>query len=97
MAIEVTRFFGAEEKEITLYNGQALIDYAIEVVDENESAYPFSGYVSAYWRFYNERSGKVVKNLTAQISRNANFLVVNASVADMTFKTRGKYYYEMGS
>ena len=96
MAIEVTRFFGAEEKEITLYNGAALINYSIEVVDLDGNDFPFDGYVSAFWRFKNERSGKTIKNLTTQISRNSKYLVVNSSIADMTFKTNGKYYYEVG-
>ena len=85
------------EKPLQVYNGHALIDYAITYnYEEDNGAYQFIGFSSAFFRVYDSRSSKRVKNFTSQVSRNANNLVLNCSTSDMTFTTKGKFYYEIG-
>lgn len=92
--------FIAEEKALEFYNGKALINLQFEflIVSDSgvESAFDFSGYVSAYFRVYDERNGQLLKNFSAQIIRSSNFLIFNCSVADMTFEDLGKYWFEHG-
>jgi len=94
------KVFIAEEKELEFFNAKALINIQFEVlyIDDNgdEAAYSFPGYVSAYFRVYDEREGQLLKNFAAQIVRSSNILNFNCSVDDMTFENLGKYHFEMG-
>lgn len=84
-------------KDIQVYNGHPLIDYPIEFVyDDDETGYSFIGFTSAFFRVFDSRQQKRIKNFTNQVSRNSNFLVINCSITDMTFSNRGRYYYEVG-
>lgn len=94
------RSFGfiAMEESLVFYNRKAVLNNAFVFFydDDAETIFDFAGYASAYLKVYDERSGQLLKNFTAQITRNSNALVMNASVADMTFDDEGTYYYEMG-
>lgn len=85
-----------DEKPLEVYNGHPLIDYAITFVYEDGGIYPFIGYSSAFFRVFDGRQMKRVKNFTTQVTRNANNLVLNCSSSDMTFPVNGKFYYEVG-
>jgi hypothetical protein len=97
--IRVKLFDGAE-KDLVAYNGQALLNFAVEFfteecdsdLDEDEEDFTFPSYVSSYFRVYNERLGKRIKNISA--SRSGASLVLNTN--DMTFEDPGNYYYEIG-
>lgn len=85
------------EKDLKVYNAHPLIDYPIEFIyEDDETGYAFTGFSSAFFRVYDSRQMKRIKNFTNQVSRNSNFLVLNCSVTDMTFSNRGRYYYEIG-
>lgn len=96
------RLFQAKEYPLIIYNGQALIDKAFRfytVVDcadlpYEEIDFDFPDYVSSYFRVYNERLGRLVLELA--MTNNGPYLVVNASVSEMTFEDNGDYYYEIG-
>lgn len=90
--------FIAEENNLSFYNGKAVLNLAMPVYydDVDETAFDFAGYVSAYFRVYDERGGQLIKNFTSQVTRNSNVLVFNLSVSDMTFSDVGTYYFEIG-
>lgn len=110
MAINRTYGFEGVEKEITFYNGQAVLNLPIEyytlateddyddVIDgEYVNYYPFSGYASSFMNVYDsEERNTLVKSFTSQVTRNSNVQVLNCSVADMTFDQNGTYYFELG-
>lgn len=110
MAINRTQGFEAVEADLTLYNGQAVLNLPIYYYSEGTETdndgtvdgeyiknYPFSGYSSSFMNVYDsEERNTLVKEYTTQITRNANIQVINASVADMTFDAPDKYYYELG-
>lgn len=96
--MERTNTFLAQEQELRIYNGQAIIDLPFQFVydDAYSTAFEFRGYVSAFMYVYDERSGQLIKRYTTQVTRNSNYLVLNCSVSDTTFEDNGKYYYEIG-
>lgn len=110
MAINRTHGFEAIEKELTLYNGQAVLDLACYYYSEGTEVdndgtvdgefiknYTFPGYTSSFMNVYDsDERNTLVKAYTTQITRNANIQVINASVSDMTFDQNGTYYYELG-
>lgn len=92
------RTFIGQEASLSVFNGQAIIDFPFEFVldDCSESDFSFPAFSSAYLTIYNERRGSLLIDLSSRITRSGKFLVLNASVADMTFDDLGKYEYEMG-
>lgn len=96
------KLFDGVEKEIKVYNQKAILDLDIqyfteecdEDFDEDEVDYDFPGYVSSYFRIYNERLGRLIKTIV--LSQSGGSLIVNASVLDMTFENTGAYSYEIG-
>jgi hypothetical protein len=101
--------FIAENKNITFYNGIALLNFYFTFfynedgelkselnVDNGNDAFLFAGYSSGYMSIYDERNGQLIKTFTTQITRNSNKLVFNCSVSDMTFENLGNYFYEIG-
>lgn len=96
------RLFQAKEYPLIIYNGQALIDKAFRFytvvncadLPYEEIDFDFPDYVSSYFRVYNERLGRLVLELA--MTNNGPYLVVNASVSEMTFEDNGDYYYEIG-
>lgn len=92
------KIFDAEERPLQIFNGVAIIDLVMEFFTEEceeDEDFTFPNYSSAYFRVYNERLGRRIKNLT-NIANSGNALILNASVSDMTFEDNGKYYYEIG-
>ena len=97
-----TRLFQAKEYSLIVYNGQAVIDRAfrfftvIDCVDVpyEEIPFDFPDFVSAYMRVYNERNGTEILSLS--LENNEEYLIMNASAAQMTFEDNGNYYYEVG-
>lgn len=97
-----TRLFQAKDYPLQIYNGKALIDYAMRfytVVDcadvpYEEFDFDFPGYSSSYLRVYDCRGGRLLLELS--LSRDDAYLIVNASVSQMTFEDNGEYYYEVG-
>ena len=98
MAIERVYGFEAQEEDMVVYNGVAVIDLAFyyNFDDEDETEYTFPGYSSSYMNVYDSRGQYLIKSFAAQITRNSNVQVINASVLDMTFADTGTYYYELG-
>lgn len=110
MALNRTYGFEAELAELTIYNGQAILDlpisyylpatsddYDVQVDGEYLDLYPFQGYQSSFMNVYDsDERNTLVKSYTTQISRNSNNQVINASVSDMTFDEGGTYYFEIG-
>lgn len=97
-----TRLFDGLELPLTIFNSQALIDHQFTFITTEEcipgtvveNEFKFPGFISAYFRVYNEREGFLIKDL--QFSKDGNTLIANFSVDDMTFDDIGKYYYEIG-
>lgn len=96
------KLFDGVEESLTVFNRQAVINFGIEFFTEDcdddlnadQTLYAFPGYVSSYFRIYNERGGTLIKNLA--LSQVDASLIINASVADMTFEDNGNYSYEIG-
>ena len=100
MDIERSYGFIGIERELSFYNGRAVTDLPLYFYNDDDSgtSFAFTGYQSAYLRVYDsvERT-YAIKNLTTQITRNSNALVINASVSNMTFEDgQQKYWYELG-
>lgn len=97
-----TRLFEAKEYTLVIYNGQAIINRAFRFftvldcadIPYEEFDFDFPDYASSYFRVYNERNGRLLLNLS--MDHNDPYLILNASVADMTFEDNGDYYYELG-
>jgi len=92
------KLFDGVQKELVMYNGQAVLDYAIEFYTledcEYEQVFPFPSYSSSYLRIFNERLGTEIKDIS--LSQSGGSLIINASVSDMTFEDNGRYYFEIG-
>ncbi len=91
------KLFDGVQKELVMYNGQAVLDYAIEfyTLDCNdEEVFPFPSYAGSYLRVFNERLGREIKDIS--LSQSGGSLIINASALDMTFDDNGKYYFEIG-
>ena len=97
--IESVYGFEADNEELNLYNGQAVLDLAITYVldDDDETAYTFPGYSSSFMYVYDspERNYQI-KSFTSQVTRNSNVQVLNLSASDCTFDNEGTFYYELG-
>lgn len=94
-----SKLFNAEEQELLVYNQKAILNeviefYTLDDCDDEEAVYTFPGYVSSYFRIYNERLGTLIKTIV--LSQSGGSLVINASVLDMTFEVDGVYWYEIG-
>jgi hypothetical protein len=97
MAINRTYGFEGVEAELTMYNGQAVIDLPIYYYDDDEVGYTFPGYQSSFFRVYDsEERNTLVKEFTTQVTRSSNVQILNLSVSDMTFEANGVYYGEIG-
>lgn len=91
------KLFDGVEEPLEVYNGQAIIDKSIEFFTEEcdaETDFTFPSYASSYWRIYNERSGRLIKDYA--LSQSGASLIINNSILDMTFEDNGMYYYEIG-
>lgn len=94
------KLFDGVEKELKMYNGMSVLDYAIEFFTEEcdddliveEEDFTFPNYVSSYLRIYNERSGRLLKSIA--LSQSGSTLIINSN--DLTLDDLGKYYYEIG-
>jgi hypothetical protein len=92
-----SKLFDGVEEPLDIFNGQAIINKTIEFFTEEcetETDFAFPGYVSSYWRVYNERSGRLIKNYS--LSQSGASLIINNSVLDMIYEDNGIYYYEIG-
>lgn len=97
-----TRLFEAKDYPLKIYNGKAIINMAFRfytVVSCEEIAYEeidfdFPDYTSSYLRIFNERDGRLIVEIA--LTQSGTYLIVNASVSDMTFEDTGNYYYEIG-
>lgn len=94
-----TRLFEGKEYDLVIYNRQAIVNKAFRfftVVDctGEEIDFDFPDFNGAYFRIYNERIGRLIRELT--LTQNGPYLVVNASVSEGTFEDNGYYYYEIG-
>lgn len=92
------KLFEAKSYPLIIYNGKPIIDkafrfYTVDCDGEQED-FDFPNYVSSYLRIYNERGGRLFKNLS--LTQSTTYLILNASVTDMTFEDNGNYEYEVG-
>lgn len=93
-----TKLFIGREKDLKVYNGEAVLDWAIhffdvDLCDGEEIDFTFPDFAGAYLRVFNERLGRELKDLA--LTRDGAYLIANFSVADMTFEDNGNYYYEI--
>lgn len=91
------KLFDGVERDIVLYNGQALLNFSIDfTIDEDcdgeDEDFVFPSFVSGYLRVYNERNGRLIKNIPA--TQSGSSLVINSN--DTTFEDLGNYFYEIG-
>lgn len=104
MAINRVEMFAAEEEDLIAYNAKAIIQLSFafyfdtDGIVNDETNFNFPGFISPYLYIYNERSAHqiLIKSFVNQLSVSGNIMLLNASVADMTFNDVGKYYYELG-
>lgn len=99
---KVNLFIG-RERDLVAYNGQALINYAIEFYTDacnndldttnNKVPFDFSNFVTGYFLISNERNGRIIK-LINDVSPSGPYLVINSD--NMIFDANGVYYYEIG-
>lgn len=96
------KLFDGVEGNLVIYNRQAIINLDIQFYSEEcdddllyeEEDFTFPGYVSSYLRIYNERIGRLIKDIV--LAQSGGSLILNASVLDMTFEDNGNYYFEIG-
>lgn len=95
------KLFDGVEKNLAVFNGQAILNEAIELFVEDcstdetdEQDFTFPSFGSGFFRIFNERLGREIKDIT--LTRSGSSLVVNASVSDMTFDENGNYWFEIG-
>lgn len=94
-----TRLFEGKEHDLVIYNGQAILDktfrfYASVGCSAEEIDFDFPNFNGAYFRIYNERIGKLIKDFI--LTHNGAYLLANLSIEDATFDDNGYYYYEIG-
>ena len=94
-----TKLFQGNEYPLTVYNGQALVDvafrfYTTDNCDGERVYFDFPDYASSYFRVFNERNGREIKEFA--LEQDGAYLIANVSVSDMTFEDNGNYYYEVG-
>jgi hypothetical protein len=97
------KLFDGRERDLVLYNGQAMLNFGIEFEtgtcnddldpDNDTSAYDFASFVSGYFIIFNERSGRIIKTITG-ITVSGASLIINSN--DLSFTDEGVYYYEIG-
>lgn len=103
MPIIINSVFDADEKPLQIFNGVAVIDQEFafttgedcQCLNGTEEDFTFPNFSSGWFRVYNERLGRRIKNITT-LTQSGGSLVMNASELDMTFDTNGRYYYEVG-
>jgi hypothetical protein len=91
------KLFDGVEEPMEVYNRIAIIDKAIEFFTEEcdeETDFTFPSYLSSYFRVFNERLGREIKDIT--LTQSGASLIINASALDMTFDDVGLYFYEIG-
>lgn len=94
-----TKLSLGKEYTLTVYNKQALIDvafrfYTQDNCDGETVDFDFPDYDSSYFRVFNTRSGRKIKEFA--LEHDGAYLIANASVLEMTFEQTGNYYYEVG-
>jgi hypothetical protein len=94
-----TKLFSGNEYPLTVYNGQALVDvafrfYTSDNCDGEKIDFDFPDYDSSFFRVYNERIGREIKDFS--LTQDGAYLIANVSALDMTFEDNGNYYYEVG-
>lgn len=83
------------EYPLEIYNAQPILDTGFQFYYDDcgtDVEFDFPGYVSSYLKVYNERNGRLLKNIP--LTRTSNILVVNST--DTDFDDNGKYFYEVG-
>lgn len=94
------KLFDAVDDNLTFYDGKPILDFQVQFftdecdddLEDDEVDYSFSGFVSGYFRVYNERNGRLIKDLP--MSNEGSALVLNTT--DTVFEDLGNYYYEIG-
>lgn len=93
------KLFDATEDDLTFYNWKPILQFSIEFFVEdcdfdstNDADYTFSNFISGYFRVYNERGGRLIKNWPMTLDGSS--LVLNTQ--DTSFEDDGNYYYEVG-
>lgn len=94
------KIFDAVDDNLTFYDGKPILDFQVQFftdecdddLEDDEVDYAFSGFVSGYFRVYNERNGRLIKDLP--MSNEGAALVLNTT--DTFFEDLGNYYYEIG-
>jgi hypothetical protein len=94
-----TKLFQGNEYPLTVYNEQALVDvafrfYTQDNCDGDKVDFDFPDYASSYFRIFNERIGRELKEFS--LTQDGAYLIANVSASDMTFRSNGNYYYEIG-
>lgn len=94
-----TKLFSGKEYTLTLYNGQAMINvafrfYTTDNCEGEKVDFDFPDFTSGFFRVFNERSGREIKDFT--LTQYGAYLIANVSASDMLFDDDGDYYYEVG-
>lgn len=94
-----TRLFDGKEYDLVIYNGQAIVNkafrfYTVVQCTGEEIDFDFPDFNGAYFRIYNERVGRLLKDFS--LTQNGPYLVAELSIVDATFEDNGYYYYEIG-
>lgn len=94
-----TRLFEGKEYSLVIYNRQAIVNkafrfFTIVGCTGEEIDFDFPDFNGAYFRIYNERLGRLIKEF--DLTNNGPYLVAELSVSDATFDDNGYYFYEIG-
>ena len=92
--METSQLFEGREYPLTLYNLQPIIDLGFQFVYDDcgtETAFSFPGYAASYFRVFNERLGREIKDIA--MTRSSNTLILNTQ--DTGYDDNGEYFYEV--
>jgi hypothetical protein len=74
------------------YKGISIIDYAVEVLDEDGDPYPFTDFVSIHFEIFAKAHGKSLSNTELDVPDD-NTINVNVDVSNLNLRP-SYYFYE---
>jgi len=81
------------ELNLEVYQGKSSIDYPIEMLNDDDTAYDFTIYSSLVAKVYYRQHGEEIVTLT--VSNTDNFMYLDATKAQTLALQTREYFYEI--